>query len=177
MQWLLKVIQDPKLISLGCSLYIISYYVVSAICLRAEKNNLNSSPLKKNKALDVITSVLWFLTAFILVWSLLELCIRQQISLGYLVLYYFFFIFLFAFCYGLLEWHFPGMLIDVDSSTWEGEFQYVMISVQTQTTLGYTRAKPGNLVTELIACIQALLGMFFCIVFIAQAVGLMTVSI
>lgn len=174
MQLLLKVVQDPTLVSWVCTGYILAYYVVSAICLHVERKSITTHPLKKNKPLDVITSVLWFLAAIMLVWSLLDLCILQQISLGFLVLYYFFFIFLFAFCYGLLEWHFPGMLEGVDSSTWEAEFLYIAISIQTQTTLGYTRAKPAKPLTELIACLQALLGLFFCIVFIARAVGLLT---
>ena len=173
---ILKAIQDPELVSWVCVIYIAAYYLVSAMCLRAEKKKLKDSLFRKNGPLDIATSVFWFLVAIVLVWSLLELCIRQEISLGYLVLYYFFFIFLFAFCYGLLEWHFPGMLETVDSDTWEAEFIYVAISIQAQTTLGFTRKKPVKPLTELIACFQALLGLFFCIVFIARAVGLSTAS-
>ncbi len=154
-------------------LYIISYYIVSGLCLHAEKNSLTSSVFKKNATFDIITSVCWVLAAIFLLWSLVELCITQEISLGFLVLYYFFFIFLFAFSYGLLEWHFPGMLEGVHSSTWTGELLYLVLSVQTQTTLGYTSARPARPLTEVIACMQALLGLFFCVIFIARSIALM----
>jgi hypothetical protein len=170
---ILDIIKSPSKVSWVCTFYIFLYYVVSYLCIRAEQKNIETSPWKKNKPLDLITSVIWVFTAAMLIWSLLELCIRQQMSLGYLVLYYFFFIFLFAFCYGLLEWHFTGMLDGVDASTWEAEFQYIIISIQTQTTLGYTRVRPNRLLTEVIACVQALLGLFFCIVFVARAVNML----
>ena len=176
MHYISTAIQDPATVSLICFFYILGYYIVSALCIRAEQKGMDTSPLKKNAPLDVITSVLWVSIAFILLWSLLELCYMTPIPLGYLVLYYFFFIFLFAFSYGLLEWHFPGMLHEVDSATWEGELQYIVLSIQTQTTLGYTRAKPQRLLTEFIACTQALLGLLFCIIFIARAISKITAT-
>jgi hypothetical protein len=174
MQWLAGALSNPKWISLICFLYILSYYAITAGSLRAQRLKLERSPFRRNGTLDVITSVLWVLIAAVLLWSLVELCVEQQISLSFLILYYIFFIFLFAFSYGILEWHFPGMLTDVDASTWRAEIQYLIISIQTQTTLGYTRARPARPLTEAIACGQVIVGLFFCIVFVARAVNLVT---
>ena len=170
MQWFISLVQNPVNVSWVCLSFIILYYVISAFCIDAEKKKKRNHVLRKNKPLDIITSVLWFLYAIVLIWSLIDNCIANQLSLRFLVLYYIFFIFLFAFCYGLLEWHFTDMLYGVKPDNWRAELQYIILSVQTQTTLGYTRVKPARMWTEVIACGQALLGLFFTVIFIAKAV-------
>ena len=93
------------------------------------------------------------------------------LTLGNLIVYYFLFIFLFAFWYGILDWHWPGMLEEVSRDSWTGLVEHVLISVQTQTTIGYTRGKPKRLFVEVIACVQALLGIFLITISIARAVN------
>jgi hypothetical protein len=45
------------------------------------------------------------------------------------------------------------------------------MSVGTQTTLGFTRARPNHWVTEMVAAAQALLGVAFIAIWVALAVG------
>lgn len=165
-----SVIRDPEDISLICVGYITSYYLVSGLFIRAARKGVGGF-WKKNGLADLVTSVIWFLVAMSLTASLIELSYGTELTLGYLMLYYFLFIFFFGFCYGLLEWHWPGMLTNVNSHEWRAECQYVLFSIQAQAALGYGDVRPGKILTEVISCIQALLGLFFTIIFIAKAVN------
>jgi hypothetical protein len=168
---LLKIIRSPKAVLVVSLFYIVGYYIISALVISAAQGNDASGIWRKNGPADIVTSIVWVLMALMLISSLLELAYKNRLGLGYLVIYYFLFIFLFAFCYGILEWHWPGMLENVNSDSWVAEWQYILVSIQTQTTLGYTQVKPGRVLTELISSLQALLGLFFTIVFIAKAVN------
>ncbi|MBS1513151.1 MAG: hypothetical protein JST86_20105 [Bacteroidetes bacterium] len=169
-----KFLTSPVIISIICWCVICSYYVVSGLFIRAAKRNKAKGFLKKNGYGDYFTSALWILGAIILIASLYSLAGTGILTLGYLIQYYFFFIFFFGFIYGLLQWHSPGVLKDIDSSPWKAEAQYIIMSIQTQTSLGYTRAKPDSLLTEAICCLQVLVGFFFYIIFIARAVNALT---
>ena len=169
---LIEALRDPFLISIACWIFIGGYYVVSYYFIKGARTKGYTGPWRKNGALDVITSVLWCLVAALLLASLLDLTIDNRLSLQYLVQYYFFFVFLFGFIYGILHWHWPGMLRDAGDG-WRAEVKYIIISIQTITTVGYTTARPEHPVTELIACSQTLLGIFFIAVFIAKAVSAM----
>lgn len=174
LRFFLEFIPDPEKMSIVCLVYITAYYVVSAFSLNAAKKGSSTSIWRKNGALDIATSVTWIIVAIMLISSFLEQCNKNQLTLGYLVLYYIYFLFIFAFCYGLLEWHFNRSLDGVDSNTWEAELQYLLLSVGVQTTLGYFRAKPVRLAAEILAASQALLGLFFVVVFIAKTINTMS---
>jgi hypothetical protein len=47
----------------------------------------------------------------------------------------------------------------------------LILSLQTMTTLGPTRATPRRYLAELVACAQAILGIFFIGVFVARWVN------
>jgi hypothetical protein len=177
MNWLSEFVHDPKRISIVCAVYIISYYCVSIFSIRAAHAVAANpaSPTKmrwrKNGPLDIITSITWLGFAILLIWSLSTLAFSASLTLSDLIQYYFLFIFLFAFCYGILDWHWPGMLEHVSRDSWQALLEHVLISVQTQTTIGYTRGKPKRLLVDIIACLQALLGIFLITISIARAVN------
>lgn len=172
MNWLKEFVKDPDGISIFCLVYIVSYYVVSIFSIRAVKSSGTRKPWwRKNGPLDIISSVTWFGFAILLIWSLGKLAFSVSLTLTDLIQYYFFFIFLFAFCYGILEWHWPGMLDGVSHDSWQALLELVLISVQTQTTIGYTRGKPKRLLVDVIACLQSLLGLFLITIAIARAVN------
>jgi hypothetical protein len=171
MNWLSEFVNDPFRISIFCIVYISGYYFLSTFSIRAVGSTKPKPRWRKNGPLDVITSVTWLFFATSLIWSLATLAFSPTLTLRYLILYYFFFVFLFAFWYGILEWHFAGMLDGVARDSWQALLEHVLISVQTQTTIGYTRGRPKSLWVEIIACLQALLGIFLTAISIARAVN------
>lgn len=172
MSSLSQFVSDPPSISKFCIIYIISYYIVSIFSINATKPHSCVKRLfDKNGFVDYATSVTWLGFAILLIWSLIALIFSAELTLTYLILYYFFFIFLFAFWYGILDWHRPGMLANVSRDSWRALLEHLLISVQTQTTIGYTKGKPERLPVEIIACIQALLGIFFLAIAVAKAVN------
>lgn len=172
MNSLLELVHDPFRISIFCSVYIVSYYFVSTFSIRAIKyTGPKKLKWRKSGPLDTFTSITWVGFAILLIWSLGSLAFSSSLTLSYLILYYFLFIFLFAFCYGILDWHWPGMLEGVDRDSWTALSEHILISVQTQTTIGYTRGKPKRLFVDAIACLQALLGIFLITISIAKAVN------
>lgn len=170
MQSLSSFLRNPTSITVVSVVVIAGYYLVSIFFIRADKPENRTGLWRKSGPLDWFTSIVWFMASVLLILSLVFLTYYNELSLAFLVVYYFLFIFLFAFCYGVVAWHFPKQF-DGFEKGWEGEFQYVLISVQTQTTLGYTRAKPVTTATEFFSALQALLGLFFTIIFIAKAVN------
>lgn len=171
MNLLTNFVRDPNLISICCVLYIASYYFVSIFSIRAAKSGSQQAWWRKDGPLDIFTSVTWLAFAFILIWSLGTLAFTASLTLSYLIVYYFLFIFLFAFCYGILDWHWKGMLKGVSRQSWKALLEHILISVQTQTTIGYTRGRPKHLLAEVFACLQALLGIFLITISIAKAVN------
>jgi len=164
-------VHDPHRISIFCIGYIISYYLVSIFSIKAAKSKSKTSWWRKNGPLDIFTSITWLGFAVLLIWSLGTLAFSASLTLSDLIQYYFFFIFLFAFCYGILDWHFQGMLEGVQRESWTALLQHILISIQTQTTIGYTKGKPKSLLVDFIACLQALLGIFLITIAIARAVN------
>jgi hypothetical protein len=63
------------------------------------------------------------------------------------------------------------MLDHVNRDEWKSLVDHLLISVQTQTTIGYTRGKPKHLLAEVLSCVQALLGIFLITISIAKAVN------
>jgi hypothetical protein len=179
MDWLTNLVHDPSRLSIVCAVYIISYYLVSSFSIKAakaEKKNPGSTAnswWKKNGGLDKLTSVTWLGFAVLLIWSLSTQAFSASLTLSDLIQYYFLFIFLFAFCYGILDWHWGDMLGNEDAhhDSWEALAEHILISVQTQTTIGYTRVRPKRLIVDFIACLQALLGIFLITIAIARAVN------
>jgi hypothetical protein len=167
------VVRNTKAVSIGCVIYIVAYYVVTHWSLRAARQASPKGWLKlwkKNGALDIATSVIWLLGGVILVWSLMALSRSDERSVGLLALYYGYFILIFAFCYCIVEWHFGNSLEGVNATTWRAQLQYLLVSTETQTMLGYCQVKPKRLLSEGLAAVQALLGLFFVVVFVAEAV-------
>lgn len=166
-----QLIVSPELIhglSIGC---IIGYYVVTYFALKAIRRKDTKSIWRKWGTVDIITSVTWVLAPIVLGCSLFAYCWFGTLSLATLVAYYFYFVFFFSFLYCLAEWHFPGSLYGVSGDTWKSEWCYFIVSLQTQTGLGYTRARPDNWLTEFISGVQILVGILFWGIFIARAVG------
>jgi|GEM_PF-3046516 len=169
-----ELLNDPASISVLCSICIVLYYIVSALFIRA--NNKPDSKLKlfkKNGIIDWLTSIVWVSCTGILIYSLFNLCIvRMTMSLGYLVIYYFLFIFLFSIIYGLIDWHTTNLFEGIpEKGKWIAEAQYLILSIQTQTTLGYSTYKPKDWRVELLTCIHALLGIFFMTIFISLSIN------
>ena len=169
---LTELIRSPFAVTILCVIYIISYYIVSEFFFAAHRKNITTGLFRKNGWLDISTSVLWVFIAIVLIWSLIELSIKNQLPLIYLLSYYLFFIFLFAFLYSLLDWHFDGMMSGIAKESWTAEAQYFVFSIETITTLGHSCVKPGRYLIQLINGIEALLGLFFVVIFIAKAIAL-----
>jgi hypothetical protein len=163
---------NPALVSIICMIFILLYYLLSAGFIYY-KDNITSKWWKRNGIFDILTSVLWTSTSLLLILSLLFLEIKSadQLTLGFVVVYYLLFVFLFAFLYGIIDWHKPGTFADLSENPWHKELQYVIISFQTQSTLGYTRAKPNHLLPELVTCLQVFLGLFFIVTSVSKSIG------
>ena len=168
MDYLWNFVKDPKLITTFCIIYIIGYYIVSFLSISAVGKT--NSVWKRNSILDILTSITWFGFAIVLIWSLATLAFSTSLTLFYLIVYYFLIIFLFAFRYSILGWHWD-MLDGVNRDKWKSLVEHLLISVQTQTTIGYTRGKPKHLLAEVLSCVQALLGIFLITISIAKAVN------
>lgn len=169
-----KLLNDPGSISIICSACVILYYGVSALFISANKD-LNSPPkfFKKNGIIDWVTSTIWITCTVVLIYSLFNLCIiKMTMSLGYLVIYYFLFIFLFSIIYGIIDWHTTGLFEGIpETGKWLAEARYLILSIQTQTTLGYSTSKPKDWRVELLTCVHALLGIFFMTIFISLSIN------
>lgn len=165
---------DPKWVIYIVLAYVASYYVVSGFFHFYASKAGYAGFWHKNGPVDVLTSGLWCPMAIVLILSLLDLLIRNELSLGYLLIYYGLLILLFAFVYNIIEWHFPGT-IDGLKDGWTGELQCLMMSVQVITTASYTSAKPAGRPAELVAVLQSLLGVALVAIFIAKAVALLVV--
>ncbi|MFN4275473.1 MAG: hypothetical protein ACK4FJ_04175 [Ferrovibrio sp.] len=174
LRWLGDILSTQEGIRNFSLAFIILYYVVSALYIWADEKRVQHYLLKKHGPVDIITSIAWVLFAVILIWSLAEHASQESLTLWQLIEFYAFFLFLFAFIYGILDWHFPEKLIDgISNNKIEAEFQYLSMSVGTQTLFGYWRAKPKHWVIEVFAAIQALLSLWFVATIIARSVNLL----
>lgn len=170
----LQRLNDPfYIVRIGFT-YVVSYYLVSACFHYYAARPGYVGVWRRHGAVDIGSSILWCFAALTLILSLLDLLIRNELSLSYLLLYYVLFIFLFAFVYNMLEWHFPGTICDMDDG-WTGEVQCITMSIQLMTGGYHTSAKPARPTAEFIAGLQALLGIMFIAVFIAKAVAALAV--
>ena len=152
--------------------YVVSYYLASW-GFHHHSADLNYTGIwKKNGFADVVTSTIWLIVAIILILSLIDLLIRNQLSLSFLLQYYALFLLLFGHMYNILEWHAPGSIAEMQNG-WPGELQCAIMSIEIMTSAPYTSARPAGLVTESIAALQSLLGLAFVAIFIAKAVALM----
>lgn len=166
---------SPGAVSKIAWVYILAYYAVSFtfvwVARRSKAGGLLSRLFKRNGVLDITSSAFWIFFAVLLIWSLLSLTAGGHLSLRVLAEFYLFFLFLFAFLYGLIEWHWPGKLENISPIEYEAEFEYFIISVGAQTTIGFMRARPNHWVTEIIAAAQAVLGVAFIAIWIALAIS------
>lgn len=188
-------LRDPEDLLWIALCIIVGYYLVTAVMLHAIRHKRTKGwwrLVKKNGVVDIITSFFWVVSPVVLIANMLVLAKAKKLGLDLLLIYYGLFLFLFSFLYCMAEWHFPGSLIGTDdreteviadgkkmkvparyqfNTTWKDEFMYFMISLQTQTTLGYNRVRPNHWTTDLIAGVQALVTLFLVTVAIAQAVS------
>ena len=170
---LIIVFNTPFVISIFSILVIIGYYYFTAKFISALNSQNANKIWRKNGPLDIFTSIVWVISPVLLLIGLLWEVSSNALSLFYLILFYLFFIFFFAFLYGLTEWHFERSLKFLSPEPWAAELQYIIMSVQTQTTLGYNRTRPNRIYVEVISLFQVLIGLFFTIIFIGEAVGRM----
>jgi len=154
--------------------FVCSYYMVSAFFHNHDPKPTYKGVWRKGGFGDIATSMLWCSGALFLMASLVDLLVRNELSLGQLVSYYCLFLFLFAFIYNMLNRHFPGMIEGLKNG-WIVELQCFSMSVQVMTTGDLTSAKPAK-PAEFIASLQLLLGLLFVAVFVAKTVGLMAVG-
>lgn len=166
-----NLIENPESITILSVFCIISYIIVSGFFISNKEKGKGA--FKKYGFWDLITSIFWILCAIILIVSLFYLCtVKFSMPLKYLVTYYFLFIFLFAIIYGIIDWHFPGDAFEgITSGSWTAELQYLILSIQTQSTIGYTNRKPKSVGIELLAAIHSLLGIFFMAIFISISIN------
>ena len=165
-------LNDPAVIVYVGWGYVVSYYLASWGFHYHSSDANHTGIWKKNGFADVVTSTIWSIVAIILILSLIDLLIRNELSLGFLLHYYVLFLLLFAHVYNIVEWHAPGSIGDMQAG-WPGELQCVIMSIEIMTSAPYTSARPVTLVPESIAALQALLGLAFVAIFIAKAVALM----
>jgi hypothetical protein len=178
----------PGMMVLLGSIYIAVYYAMAAFFHHYAKRKEMpwSSRARKRRAtggyrgfwarvwrkrgfLDRASSVLWVISAISMLVSLLVLLSVHGLKLRYIVAYYILFIFLFAICYNLAEWHYKGMIDDMEDGL-IGEFQCVTMSIQLMTGGYHTSAKPADWRVEIFAGAEAVLGVFFIAVYVAKAV-------
>jgi hypothetical protein len=172
--WIILPIANPWLPILAGAAYFLLYLVLTFFFYAANRQEPAGGLLARNGLLDITSSiVLVSITAWLIV-NVIVLGARGSLTFQFLVAYYGLFIFLFAGIYSLLEWHFPGSLQEVSKGTWETELQCLILSLQTMTTLGPTRATPKRYLAELVACAEAILGIFFIGVFVARWVNTLT---
>lgn len=165
-----KILGSPQIITWICIACICSYYLVSWLFI----NKIGSTNrwMAKSGIIDRVTSFAWTGTAVLLIASLYYLCSEMSMPLRFLLIYYFLFIFLFAIVYGIIDWHYEGIAFDnIDTGTWKAELQYFLISLQTQTTLGYTNSKPKSIGADIVTSVQALMGVFFIAIFISLSLN------
>jgi hypothetical protein len=170
--WLISVLQafDNPVIAVRVGvLFVASYYAISTISIHFDKPNY-SGLWRKNGFVDIGTSVFWFGGTLLLIISFLDFVVRRQIGLVDAVKFYLLFIVLFAFVYRLLDWHFPGMLAH-QRPGWAAEGSALVLSIGAMTGGDLGTARPARVLTELIAALQAVLGLLFIAIFVAQAVA------
>jgi hypothetical protein len=171
----LQSLKNPLVVVVIGLIYIVVYYFMAARFHHYAKTKNYRGIWRKKGLLDKASSVMWVLSAIGLTASLIDLMIRNALSLRYIFAYYILFVFLFAFVYNLLEWHFEGM-IDGMKDGLIGEVQCLTMSIQVMTGGYHTSAKPANWRVEVMAGVQAIVGVMFIAVFVARAVVAFTPS-
>lgn len=158
-------------IHLAAILSIAMYYIMSIFSIQANVAPETKSIFKKSSGTDYFVTALILIAPLILLIVLLVWSSFITLTLIDLLLFYLYFLFFFTFIYCESNWHRPGAIIGIDKDDWWAEIRYFVLSIQTQTTLGYTRTRPNDLTTEIASSIQTLIGVFFVSVIIAKAVG------
>jgi hypothetical protein len=147
------------------------YYSMSVPAINAVNTPGSTSIFRKQTGVDYCTTALILLAPLFLLFVLPTWAAFISLSLFELLAFYIYFVFFFAFIYCSLNWHSPGAIAAIQNDNWYAEIQYLIVSLQSQTTLGYTRARPNDLFTEFFSAVQALIGVLFVAVAIAKAVG------
>ena len=162
---------NPWLPIAAGGIYFFLYLGLTYLFYSVNRQERAGGPFVRNGPLDVATSVVLVSITGWLIVNVVLLGAHGGLTFRFLLAYYALFILLFAGIYSLLEWHFPNSLHEVSKGSWETELQCLILSLQTMTTLGPTRASPKRYVAELVACAEAILGIFFIGVFVAQWVN------
>ena len=165
---LIQTINDPQVIVILGWVFVASYYIAVTA--------FYTGIFLHNGTVDIVTSVIWSGFALILTISLIDLLIHSKLGLSTLLNYYVLFIFFFNFIYSIIEWHFSGQInfgVETDPTIerWWGEIKTLTMSVQIMTGSAVTATIPKSPLAELIASVQALLGLLMASVFIAEAVN------
>jgi hypothetical protein len=164
----------PLMPLLAGGLYFVLYLWVTQLFYAEARAGRSGGLFKRNGWFDVMTSLALIAVTLWLIGNVILLAVNQLLTFPYLFAYYVLFILLFSGIFSLIEWHFPASLEGAATSCWETELQCLILSLQTITTLGPTRVKPFSYFTELTACGEAILGIFFIGVFVARWVNTLT---
>jgi hypothetical protein len=164
----------PWMPILAGGLYFGLYLWVTQLFYAEDRAGRREGLFKRNGAFDVLTSLALIGVTLWLIVNVIVLAANQLLTFPFLFAYYVLFIFLFSGIYSLIQWHFPASLEGAAPSSWETELQCLILSLQTITTLGPTRVKPLSYLTELTACGEAILGIFFIGIFVARWVNTLT---
>ena len=149
-------------------LLILVFYLLSYAFITQHQKG---KAFRRNGSLDKGSSIFWIVASIILIITFFTFASSNKLTIFQLGCFYLLFIFMFAMIYGIAEWHKEGVLENVDSSQKVSELKYLIMSIQTQTSLGYTTIRPKNVYVELLCCIQVLLGFIFYVFFISKALS------
>ena len=168
---MIRLLNDPDAMIGFSVLCIFSYLVVSVFFFGTGNSERKDGFFLRNGWFDRLTTLVWSGWSVLLLVSLIILSSKNSLSLQYLLVYYGLFIFIFGMCYSLLEWHFEGHFDMKSKNFWDLEIQFLIMSIQSQTTIGHTSLKPARRFSELLVSLQALLGIFFLAIFVSRAVN------
>lgn len=159
---------------LAGGVYLALYFWLTQLFYAEFHKKRGQELFKRNGSFDILTSAALIVVTLLLIGNVILLAATYQLTFPFLLAYYGLFILLFSGIYSLIEWHYPGSLKGAAASCWETELQCLVLSLQTMTTLGPTRVSPQGYLAELIACAEAIIGIFFIGVFVARWVNTLT---
>ena len=153
------------------AVYFGIYLGLTGLFYSAHRNRQTQGFFARNGVVDVVTSLALVGVTLWLIVHVIWLAAHQFLTFPFLLAYYGLFVLLFSGVYSLIEWHFPRSLENAAENCWETELQCLILGLQPMATLGPTRATPRRYLAELVACAQAILGIFFIGVFVARWVN------
>lgn len=173
------VVETPH-IHQAALFFIAYYYGMSAFAIWGANKKENPADgafkqraagiLKKGAVFDRVNSGLIVIVLVLFILTLLFWSSYKSLDLVDVICFYFYFVFLFAFLYCAINWEWPTSFGKTAKDDWAAELGYLVVSIQSQTTLGYTRMRPNNKRTELVSAFQSLIGVGFVAVIVAKAI-------